>query len=341
MAVLPILIVVAGCSSEGTTGPGGAGPARILFTSARADSAFEQLYTVGLDGSGLRQVTSGHADHERAAVSPDGSKALLAALGGTEPNGIFLLNIDGSNPRPVLLGADYVWSPDGARVASLFLGDNMVSALAVSNPDGTGRIDLAADQNNNLHPSWSPGGTKLTYQKLRLDINSTPHIYVVNADGSGTKALTDGTSTDELPAWSPAGDRLAFLSTWRDDGSNLNLMDSTGGSLVNLPVRCGNQGPPQWSPDGAKIACIRDAASPITWQELLVTNADGSGLKVLLQSPHLAFPSWSPDGNWILFEGWLDGRYDAYVVHADGTGLANVTHDPYAAFQPVWVRTPE
>jgi Tol biopolymer transport system component len=54
------------------------------------------LWTVALDGSDLRQLTRLNGDDPQPAFSPDGKQ--LAFLTG---NGLFLANLDGSNPRRI------------------------------------------------------------------------------------------------------------------------------------------------------------------------------------------------------------------------------------------------
>ncbi len=39
------------------------------------------------------------------------------------------------------------------------------------------------------------------------------------------------------------------------------------------------------------------------------------------------YPSWSPNGDFILFSGSTDGKqYDLYKIKADGTGLTQITN---------------
>ncbi len=50
-------------------------------------------------------------------------------------------------------------------------------------------------------------------------------------------------------------------------------------------------------------------------------------------------PTWSPDGNRIVFEsdrGSPDGSYGIFIINADGTGLVQVTDYAFAAQHPVW-----
>jgi TolB protein len=58
-----------------------------------------------------------------------------------------------------------------------------------------------------------------------------------------------------------------------------------------------------------------------------VINADGSGLRRLLATPRLEWPSdWSPDGRKILFTRDLLGGTDVYVMNTDGSNVRRLTH---------------
>jgi len=49
-----------------------------------------------------------------------------------------------------------------------------------------------------------------------------------------------------------------------------------------------------------------------------------------------ADPSWSPDGRKILFISDRDGHAQVYVMDADGSNAARITHDDYEYARPVW-----
>jgi Tol biopolymer transport system component len=77
--------------------------------------------------------------------------------------------------------------------------------------------------------------------------------------------------------------------------------------------------------------------------ELYVANADGTGEHRLLpDSKFLDYdPSFSADGQWIVFtsERDGDGQADIWRVHADGTGLERLTSDP--SLEDVGVLSPD
>src|SRR5215471_10608086 len=72
---------------------------------------------------------------------------------------------------------------------------------------------------------------------------------------------------------------------------------------------------------------------------LFISKADGSDERPLFKSASLDYnPSWSRDGQWIVFTSERDGSADLYRVKPDGTGLERLTDDPayddQAAFAP-------
>ena len=55
-------------------------------------------------------------------------------------------------------------------------------------------------------------------------------------------------------------------------------------------------------------------------------NADGSGKRNLMRNPAKDVrPSWSPDGRKIAFVSDRDGRLEAHVMNADGSGQRSLT----------------
>jgi Tol biopolymer transport system component len=60
--------------------------------------------------------------------------------------------------------------------------------------------------------------------------------------------------------------------------------------------------------------------------QLFVSNADGTAERPLLDSGSLDYnPTWSPDGQWIVFTSERHGSADLYRVKPDGTGLQRLT----------------
>lgn len=96
------------------------------------------------------------------------------------------------------------------------------------------------------------------------------------------------------------------------------LVVSQGGHVWVDGVRVARGTQPAWSPDGRRIAFVRDG-------EVHVAAADGSGDRRLTPGSLLASaPAWSPDGTRIAF----GGVRDIFTVRLVDRKVTNLTHSP-------------
>src|SRR5690625_6464055 len=70
------------------------------------------------------------------------------------------------------------------------------------NQAGRERIPLTQTYATNVHPRFSPDGSKIVFIS---DRDHQPEIYVMNADGSEQTRLTNSVYFDLDPVWSPDG----------------------------------------------------------------------------------------------------------------------------------------
>lgn len=74
--------------------------------------------------------------------------------------------------------------------------------------------------------------------------------------------------------------------------------------------------------------------------QLFIANGDGTEERVLLPSSGMDYsPSFSPDGQWVVFTSQRDGSADIYRVRPDGTDTERLTDDP--AFDDQAVLSPD
>ena len=72
-------------------------------------------------------------------------------------------------------------------------------------------------------------------------------------------------------------------------------------------------------------------------EEIYVVNADGSGLQQVTDNFHWDFdPSWSPDGDRIVFRSQRHGNDEIHVMDVNGTEERNISRAPGADWGPDW-----
>jgi TolB protein len=279
---------------------------RIAFQAL--DGRFPQVFTIEPDGSGLRQVT------RVPAKDPE-----------TDPGG--------ENPS---------WSPDGTTIA-FDTGNATGVNLWTVRPDGTALSEFPLGVGAfNGDPAYSPDGTQISFDQDTGPKAPKVHgIFVAGADGSGARRLTTAPRTAEAhdteSQWSPDGTRIAFTRVKRIGRAAILVIAADGHGLKRLTPWKLDAASPDWSPDGkAIIFNSHFDAGPKQSANLYSMRPDGSGRTPLTHHhggrTHSFRPSWSPDGNRIVFARFRargkNARTDLYTANPDGTGLARITNLP-------------
>lgn len=158
-------------------------------------------------------------------------------------------------------------------------------------------------------PSWSPDGRELIY-------SMQGSLWLHTLGDTRARQVTNGPGYDFQPDWSPDGRFVAYAS-YRDDALGLWLLDLASGDSRPLTANHDVNLEPRWSPDGKRIAFVSTAYNQ-RWHLFVLELADGqpqrltrltedhdSGLPRYYYSgfDHFLSPSWSPDGQEILFVG--------------------------------------
>ena len=154
-------------------------------------------------------------------------------------------------------------------------------------------------------------------------------VYIMNADGTNPTRVTEDPASAVWPALSPNGRQIAFHS---DRGSqlapdrNIWVIDVDGKNLRQLTFHPKGDRYPAWAPDGNQIAFTSDRESPEDkrqWPktEIYVMDTDGGNVKRVTDLGFASRPRWSPDGEWILFEGIVDQGRQIYAIRPDGTDM--------------------
>ncbi len=218
-------------------------------------------------------------------------------------------------------------SPDGEKVAFVSNRDGIDNIFVMSISGGEA-VKITNSASNVTHPSWSPDGLKLIYI---VDFNEYTEIWVVDADGSNPIRLTDNPYRDERPCFSPTMDEILFMSN-RDGRYKIYLMDPDGDNQRKIEIPDVDDGSshfvfPQWHPEGDRIIySLNDLTNHQA--SIHIVDLDGSNDVALTEEDgRNENPSWTSDGQWIVFQSERDGNFEIYIMKSDGSEVRRLTNN--------------
>ncbi len=137
-------------------------------------AAERRVWIVNADGTNRRALTSGDADADQPAVSPDGSTIAYRSTGGRAAD-IYLMSIDGSNQRPVMVTNEFesepAWFPNGE--------------LAYLSEQGRRRDRTKVVVRHDLNTETAAFITPLTVLVENFDISPSGDTLAVTLQGTG------------------------------------------------------------------------------------------------------------------------------------------------------------
>ena len=210
-------------------GPNG----KIAFTSTRDSNA--EIYIMNADGTNQIRLTNNIWGDTAPSFSPDGSKIAFSTSrnypDGSTFQGICVMNANGTNETCLnngTLNFEPSYGPSGkiAFVTQPVPG-NFSFFICVMNDNGTNRSCLPSDNDYNVHPSFSPDGSKIAYQSLG---NSSGGIYVMNADGSNRTQISFNPG-DGKPSWGGQATVITAPTKLKITGGDI-LIGSPGQGII-------------------------------------------------------------------------------------------------------------
>ncbi len=235
------------------------------------------------------------------------------------------------------------WSPDGTHVVYSRQVTNRPTE-PVKLWSRNSKFSLAATA---FLPAYDPGGERLAVTKIGADGTS---LYVID-EGKPARTILLRKDLILAPQWSPDGKQIvvgvggftAFLdfamggrkpSDPVNGGAQVGILNTDGTGFHLITSGTNNNAFASFSPDGKRI--VYRTAGPEVEGLRIMNLADGSIKE--LTGEYDNFPVWSPRGNQIAFIRRIDGFFQAMTIHADGTGLTQLTHtkgnDAHLAWSP-------
>jgi len=264
----------------------------------------------------------------------------------TDGNKIYTINADGSGLYEVPLPYEqlpYVgspqWSPDGSWL-TFWGGVGLNSQIYVARPDGSGFHRVTDGSGDLVWPDFSPDGLKISYHQVY------GHLYTIDKKSPqwDSSAPTDHGVTVAHTRWSPDGLYVSYTN-WGSIPlpyeSDIFLYDFVTHESKQIthhePGQALNTA--AWSPDGKQLAVsVGKNYTPHGDYDIWIMNRDDSGEWILWKNltedwdnSCEEWPSWSPDGKYIVFmsDNTDNGNMDLWYTPVCGFDPHNITNTPF------------
>jgi Tol biopolymer transport system component len=209
-----------------------------VFDPRRSTIAFrndrEDLFVSGVSGKPLRNVTRSEARESAPDWTPDGRRLIFAAS-PTFRLRLWSIALDGRRRTQIadVYADEPAVSPDGEWIA--FRGDTPGTNgdIYLVRTNGRGLRQLTRFPDWELHPAWSPDGSKVVFTRgSPTGSLGGRKLWVIDRSGRGARQLTRGSGgNDDAPTWSPDGAWIAFSRDGR-----LRLVTADGRAERGLNV---------------------------------------------------------------------------------------------------------
>jgi Tol biopolymer transport system component len=270
---------------------------KLILQSTRENVPCDQIFTMNVDGSGAKMVSTGKGRTTCAFYTPDGKRIVYSSTHLSSPN----------CPPPPDRTRGYVWA--------IYPSYDIFSAK----PDGTGLKQLTKAVGYDAEATISPNGKKIVFTSTR---DGDLDIYTMDLEGKNVTRLTTELGYDGGPFWSYDSQWIVFRAhhpkTEKDIAdykallkdnlirpSSLDIWvmkaDGTGKRQVTSNGKANFA--PFFFPDGKRIIFSSNLDDPRGREfDLYMINVDGTGLERITYSGDFdGFPMFSPDGKKLVF----------------------------------------
>jgi len=269
---------------------------KLIFQSTRDDHECDQIYTMNIDGSDVKLVSTGEGRTTCSYFLPGDKRILYSSthLGGKQ-----------CPPRPDF-SQGYVWA-----VYDTF-------DIFTAKPDGSDLKQLTYTRGYDAETTISRDGKLVFTSKRDGDLD----IYTMDRDGKNVKRLTNELGYDGGPFWSYDGKQIVYRAyhpqTEKEKADYIALlkqnlirptvleiwvMNADGSNKRQVTHLNKASFAPYFFPDGKRIIFASNAADPKGRDfDLYMINADGSGMeRITYNDTFDGFPMFSPDGKKLVF----------------------------------------
>jgi Tol biopolymer transport system component len=305
--------------------------------AAKVGQAWNAVYVMNADGSGVRRLSPADAADYSPAWSPGGDLIACASgsgkAGGTD---LFVMKPDGGGRRRVV--ANGGWPSFAADGRSLFFHSRREGGWGIwrVNLDGSHLERMTPPDVEAFTPRASADGKWLAAAVRR---GAHRQIELMDLNTRQLTAVTKEATDHWNPSVSANGTRVVYHRTTPGLAvPHVELWGSPPGTNLKLLRLAGSF--PAFAPDGKRLALVANG-----FARLDVMNLDGSGRRTLYTGTNRGVfsTSWAHHGDQIAFAvgGVFQGAkagVDLMAVRPDGTDMHPLTgeagNNGFPAFSP-------
>jgi len=194
-----------------------------------------------------------------------------------------------------------VWSPDGKKIAFTSNPEGNFD-IFIMKADGSEKTQLTFSKHDEKDPSWFPDGKKIVYSEEKRGIlRKKSVLFLLDIQSKKSKKLIpEFSNTHGIAHVSPFNSNWITFTGKRTMGWDAAIFYREKNTVQFLQDG-GKSCRGRFSRDGEKIAYVNSI--PDGKGDIWLMNPDGTQKKSLIASNETYdyFPSWSPDGNYIVF----------------------------------------
>ncbi|RMH64389.1 MAG: hypothetical protein D6677_04855 [Calditrichaeota bacterium] len=272
---------------------------QLIFQSTHGQYKCDQIFTMKLDGSDKKLVSTGKGRTTCSYFLPGDKKIIYASTHGADAN----------CPAPPDFSKGYVW-----KVYNDF-------DLYVANADGSDPRPFLPAPGYDAEATVSPKGDKIVFTSTR---NGDLDIYTCNIDGSDLKQLTHELGYDGGPFFSWDGEKIIYRSYHpktedevarykqllseeliEPNAFQIMIMDADGSNKKQITHNAFANFAPFFHPDNKRVIFCSNMGSTDKRRpdfNLWMINVDGTGLEqITFFNQFDGFPMFTHDGKKLVF----------------------------------------
>ena len=231
----------------------------------------------------------------------------------------------------------YIWSGLFLTLLACNVGvsaptptSNLLATLAASTPlTGNPATPTPVPSSSN-----QPTG-QIVFTCQIYKVQASNQICIINADGTGFRRLTtDDTKQHYYASLSPDGKSVIYASFREANVYEIYEMNIATGKVVQLTDKLGILNAPEISPDGEFIVFKYEPADTEKYA-IWIMNRNGENAHSIPEAKGWD-PTWSPDGEAVLFASDMDGTVQLYSIRTNGEELKKISNLPAIRGRSDW-----